>query len=84
MRRKNYNEKWGFPSFARNFFLNLYTFKSYDLIDYQDSCRDLSKCFKTITLLQGYIFPQVMSAELLERDQLVVTDDNHTGIQDSH
>lgn len=83
MRRKSYNEKWGFPSFARNFFLNLYTFKSYDLIDYQDSCLDLSVCFKTITL-RGYIFPRVMSAELLESDQLVVTDDDHTVIQDSH
>jgi hypothetical protein len=35
--KKGYVEKWRQPSFARNSFLNLDTFKSCDLIGYKDS-----------------------------------------------
>jgi len=41
--------------FERNFLLNVDTFKSCDLIGYNDSRRDLSKSFKTITWLLGLL-----------------------------
>jgi hypothetical protein len=54
----NVNFLWGEKATqknGRNFFLNLDTFKSCDLIVYKDSRQDISMCFKTITRLRGFL-----------------------------